>query len=258
MSAPGSEGCGPPTHLVVATPTVDGTVLVAYQQTLLSVARACHASGITYEVRFTHELEVRAARNQLANQALSDPEGTFLLWIDSDMDIPFEVLVRMLTLRRPVVGVVATVREMNLDAYATARAQGASDQVARAMASSFIFRSGEHKIDLDDPMPQVEGVGFGCVLHDARLLHRLAASGLCRRYAPTGARGYSLIDFFQRVRTPHGTWLTEDYSFCERLRELGVPIVAISDGDIGHVGPRVFHATVADWARAHERLPTPR
>lgn len=44
------------------------------------------------------------------------------------------------------------------------------------------------------------------------------------------------LALFQLMITPEGQWLGEDFSFCERLRRAGVPLVALCSGVSMHAG----------------------
>lgn len=245
-------------HLLIATPTVHSAVTTAYASTLVEVTQACHDLGWRWSYQFVDGADVAMARNILANQALTTEGCTHILFVDSDMAIPRHAIDRMLLLDVPIVGVLYTARSLDLDAYAVARARGLPDPQARAVASRFHLRASGEALEIVDGLCEVEGFGFGGVLINVELLRRLTSSPLVAHVRDARLVKHNVpeswYDFFSEIQISDGTWFSEDFSFCYRVRQLGERIVALADADIGHVGVFRYGGSFSNWVRGQRAL----
>ena len=61
----------------------------------------------------------------------------------------------------------------------------------------------------------------------------------------------TVYDFFDEIPLKNGDWLSEDYSFCQRVRELGdVEILAYVGAGVGHVGPVTYSGPYIEKLKA--------
>ena len=114
----------------------------------------------------------------------------------------------------------------------------------RTLGSSFNVRVETGTLHVTGGFCRVKAIGFGCVLIRRTVLVALARSGGARvapvgklaRYADLGF-GDEFHDFFSHIPLEDGDYLSEDYSFCKRVRGLGDTEIWGYGGDgIGHVG----------------------
>jgi len=129
---------------------------------------------------------------------------------------------------------------LDLEGYVKLRNDGFPDDQARALATNFNVRLTPGQMTVRNGFCPVEGVGFGCVLTRRDLLQRMAESGVAKS-VPTGklaklGLGPTMIDFFGEIRREDGSYLSEDYSFCQRVRDMGETVWGLADEKLGHVG----------------------
>ena len=151
------------------------------------------------------------SRQKIVEMALA-AGATHLLFIDSDMTFPADAAHRLLSHRRPVVGVNASTRRFPLKQLAEKRP---GETLATHEDSEGLERA--HRI------------GFGMILLEARVFHDIAEK--C---------GQPFFDFVY-LHDEH-KFRGEDYFFCEKLHKAGyVPMI---DHDlskqIGHIGQFEF------------------
>lgn len=106
------------------------------------------------------------------------------------------------------------------------------------------------RIEVAQGWCRVAAIGTGCLLIQRQVFERLAAQGsLPKLSGPIegGSQAPRLLhDFFGRVTLKDGSRLSEDYSFCARIAEIGQEIWGLADAEVGHVGGQRFSARFTD------------
>src|SRR2546430_9197977 len=164
------------------------------------------------------------------------PGSSHMLFIDSDMACPPEMIVDMLLFDEPLVGAIYPQRKLPLS------------WAGSGTGSSVTQRRGDFM--------EVEGVGFGftlirrdCIekmiekypeLIDTRL--HLHPAGETLRATGTNR----LLRRFEKLDLPDGGIVSEDLSFCIRWRQAGGQVWASIGHRISHVGPYDFAARYLD------------
>ena len=244
--------------VLIATPTVQGTVTSAYARTLVSLTQCLGGLGAAYAFMTIDNADVISARNLLAHAFMQDDSFTHLLFIDSDMAVQPAVMHRLFALQAPIAGVAYPQRRLDLNIFAQAVRDDKELEQAKAVASTFTLRLSRGRKQVRDNIMEVEGLGFGFVLMEKNLMKRLVAAGLARpmsleRFGQTDLVG-EMHDFFSELTDADGGRLAEDHAFCERVRLLGdTPVLAYIGPGVGHVGQFIHDAAFVDRLRAMTR-----
>lgn len=244
-----SEVAKPPpaSKVLIATPTAQGDVTVAFAQTLLTAVGVFSKAGFAYRQAFFDGPDIALARNAFANAFLADAEATHLLFIDSDMSVSAEIFARLIAWKQPIAAAIYSERALNLDKFADAVRSGASNACAAALASNFVLRVPNGPIEVTQGFCKLEGVGFGCILIERTVFETMIAQGAAPKVsADKLARhgvGPQIFDFFSEATSPETGRLSEDYSFCRRARAAGFEIWGYAEGTVGHVGQFAFTAS---------------
>lgn len=170
------------------------------------------------------------ARTTLAKKAIQGG-ATDLLWLDSDMIYPCDLLLKLIQHNKDIVGVNYTTRRMPIRSVAFKRMDPNHKDHVRLV-------TGPDSTGLEE----VEAIGFGCVL------------------MKTDVFNYVEMPVFQTsfsapVETPDaGFWEGEDVYFCRKIRAAGLKVYVDHDlsKKIGHVGEFVFrheHAEAVEEMR---------
>ncbi|WP_333835355.1 hypothetical protein [Rubrimonas sp.] len=241
--------------VMIATPTVHGTVAAAYARTLVALTQVLGGFGAGYTLMTVDNADVVTARNLLAHAFMQDDSLSHLLFVDSDMAVQPVVMRRLFALRAPVVGVAYPQRRIDLAAFAQAIREGAGVEQAKARASVFTLRLSPGARQIRDDVMEVEGFGFGFVVIEKALMRRLAEAGLAqavsrRRSGPSEPAG-AIRDYFSEITLANGERLAEDHAFCERVLRLGdTRLLAYVGPGVGHVGQFTHDASFVDRVRA--------
>ncbi len=201
-----------PVRVAIAVPCQDD-VKTEFAFSLASMVNSIHSQQIpgleALGILNRRTTVLPDSRNALAAMAL-EGDFTHILWIDSDMRFPPDMLQRLLARGVPFVGINASMRRPPYRNTAMLK-----DRV--------LLETHKHSTGLE----KVERVGMGVVLHEVEVLRRF-------KKLPYFSFGYVK---FKRVHRG------EDYYFCEKVRKAGYQIYVDQDvsKDVGHIGEFVFY-----------------
>lgn len=162
--------------------------------------------------------------------------SSHILFIDSDMGFPPELVTDMIMFDEPLVGTIYPQRKLPLS------------WAGSGTGSSVTQRRGDFM--------EVEGVGFGCTLirrdciakmidaHPELIDTRLHLHPAGETLRQTGTN--RLLRFFEKMDLPDRGIVSEDLSFCIRHRNAGGQVWAAIGHKISHVGPYDFAARYLD------------
>ena len=242
-------------RVLIATPTAGGIATTAYTQSVVAATIAIHDAGGTYRHLSIDGADVVIARNILAHSFLTDESCDYILFVDSDMAIDLGVFRHLLKMQTKMVGAAYSERRMNLDRFAEAMAEEPNEGRARALASNFTVRMKPGEKKIKGGMCQVDALGFGCVLIHRSVFSALIEREIVKPFVSSKIRDLGLegtvMDFFDEIELENGDWLSEDYSFCQCVRELGdVEILAYVGAGVGHVGPFTYSGPYIEKLKA--------
>jgi len=242
---------------MIATPAYGEIFYAPYVQSVLALVRLAHKVKWDFMFESISYAEVSEARNYLVTRFIDKTDATHLLFVDADMGFPARLVTDMLAIGKPVVGVVAPKRRIDLKRLAElARSEPDSDR-AVAKAHEFVVRRLASAGAPKNGFIEVEHCGAGILLIERNCIDELlrrdpALSDATAKGRPPLTKDLSrLIRVFDPMVGREGTRLSEDYSFCHRWRHLcGGQIWANVAHPITHVGLHHFAARYSDAAPA--------
>lgn len=195
--------------VLVAVPTYE-SVAIETVESLMRLMASAHATA-RIEPAFVKGYDVKKARTAIAEMAMTRHD--FVLMVDSDVVVPDGLLDALLN---PVADVVL--------------APYPRKNTKRGRSELFLAGADGWADDANIPIPALRATGG-----------RIPVKG--------GGLGCALIrtDVFRRIERPwfefhqnaDGSWLSEDFWFCNRVREAGLEIQADCRMICGHVGRSV-------------------
>lgn len=216
-----------PTSVMIATPTIDGRLDYRFVSSLMRSFDALRAKGIVHTVNFEVGNSLIAdARNRLVRNFLQS-DFTDLLFIDSDIGWEPDDVLRLLSWNVPLVAGV----------YPKKR-----DEV------SFVVKFGQ-AIHARGELLTAERVGTGFMRIRRDCLECLIqAHPEWQMLDDNGAPGDCYHAVFNTAIV-NGVFLSEDYLFCDRWRELGGEVLIDPAIPLDHIGTRVFNARLKDYLK---------
>jgi hypothetical protein len=235
--------------LVVATPVYGGAHPL-FVRSLLDLQRAMDARGIPFRWETIGDSLVSRARNNLVARLLDEPGWTHLLFADADEAFRPESVARLLEVDLEIVGAAVPLKHLDWGRVAAAAASGITDPAALATAATGLVghplpgASIEHRNGV--PVVEMARIGCGFMMIRRTVFERMRDHfGEALAYARDAHGGsdypatrYAFFRTVNESRTEH----PEDFSFCERWRQMGGRIFMLPGETVLHIGEQVFGA----------------
>lgn len=242
------------TSILLATPAYGEMFYAPYVSSLVRLQRL--ATRNKWDIRFASisYADIVESRNFLLTHWYDKSDATHLLFVDSDMGYAPELIAAMVQLHKPVVGVVAPKREIDLNRLAGLAAKGEKAERAIAAAHPFLVRPLRQggKPHIVNGFMEVSGCGAGILLIERSAVRTMLEKipelndTRAKMTAPVAKTLDRLIRAFDPI-TIDGARLSEDFSFCHRWRNVcGGEIWANISHEITHVGLHHFAGRYQD------------
>jgi len=205
-------------------------------------------------VFLTNNSLIAHARNQCADIFLKSG-ATHLLFIDADIGFRPEAALTLLALQGPdslydVLCAPYPVKRINWEnVRGAARREDPGVAPAEALAklgSDFVFSPlAPGRVNLTEPV-EVRESGTGFMMIRRRTFERL------RQAHPEWRckfNGEELTQFFHsEIDRAEGQYISEDYWFCRRVRELGMGVWLCPWIELKHIGQHVYEGSLSAFA----------
>jgi hypothetical protein len=229
----------------VATPCYGGLVSQIYMQSVLGLVHFASVAGFDATLALLgHDSLVTRSRNTLVAQFLATPGATHLLFIDADIGFEAQQIGHMLRFDEDFVAGAYPLKVIDWNSAAMTRAgtsesfEAASFHYVGALCSgNALERKGRFATAL------YCGGGF-MLLKRCAILRMIEAYPNTRyraAHAYTNAGGdeaYALFDCLIDKDTQ--AYVSEDFGFCQKWRDIGGKIWLDTEGRLTHVGAHAF------------------
>lgn len=244
--------------IFLATPCYGGNVHIHFMRSVLDLQAVCAEQGVGLHVELRGgDSLIPRARAILAAQFLAS-DATHLMFIDADIGFRPESVLRLLEARRPVVGGVYPLKQIDWTKARQAALAGLADLQAASVGYVVRFLpSPTNSVEVDE-------TGFGPVAYVGAgflLMQRAAVQAVWDAHPELEARMGDVAgvgggsDF--RARLVFDTFiepgtqemLSEDYAFQRRWRDLGGEVFADFQTRLVHVGHTAYAGSLIDAQR---------
>ena len=239
--------------IFLATPCYGGLANIAYVTSVLALQRACIERRIGLQVELGGgDALIPRARGIMAGKFLEHTTHSHLLFVDADIGFKPEAAFRLLDARKDVIGGVYPAKRVHWDKARKAIEAGAKDVPAASLAYVVRFiPSPTNSVEVDDDgFGPVAYVGTGFMLITRAALQRLTGAHpelRAKHGDMTGAAVPEATMVFDTFIEPEtGEYLSEDYAFCRRWRDLGGEIFAEFHTRLTHVGNASYEGSLRD------------
>jgi hypothetical protein len=192
---------------------------------------------------------ITRARASLLSQFLDDPAATHLLFIDADIGFEPEQVLRLIECGADMCAAVYPIKRIDWERVKTVLAASRPNPAAAAL--KYVF-------EVEDPSAVTERAGFVKVRYAGTgflMIRREAIERMCAHYPQLRYRRDHSIDatipsnnrfaLFECLIDGDGTYLSEDFAFCQRWTAMGGEIWADLGSRLDHVGPAVFNGDLS-------------
>ncbi len=236
------ETSEPMKSILVAVPTMGGIMKSKTAESLFTLSKALARNGINADIRNIDASDVVTVRNIYANTVLKSDRWDGLLFVDSDMQFPPRLVMKMLALKTDMAAVAYPKKKIDLDAFANAVRDHGDTAKARAQSSDFnillTWNNRERKpIRKRGGFCAMAAAGMGCsLISKAALQAMVEAKTVPRRIDIRNSVKEDSWGFFDPVKLGQVV-LGEDFSFWYRWTKLlGRDLWVCVDEEVSHVG----------------------
>lgn len=235
--------------VMIATPMYGGMCTGTYVQGLLFTVAKMREVGINVAwCQIMNESLITRARNELVRVFL-ESEHDYLMFIDADIGFDGEAILQLMAADKDVACGIYPKKEVNWDSVKRAVAAGKQD--IEDHAGAFVFNmvgSGDAETD-ESGCFQVRHGGTGFMLIKREVFLHLAAHVPVYRVASFTDENGNYVkpltyEFFATSIDKTGALLSEDYHFCELVREHGGEIWANPFIKLTHTGTYVYDGDI--------------
>ena len=235
-------------NVLIALPTYDNSVHFDFAMALARLMETFKERGVRFEYIHTASSHIIRARNFFANYFLSHTEYTHVLFLDTDMDFSREAVPRLIAGNKPVAGIACPYRFFDVEKQITSEDVGLSlrEWQEKTVDYNTAIRTDEQgSSTVSNGWVEVNHIGTGIFLIRRDALEALVP--VTQRYRPPAQYAPYLPDgnfyaFFDTVGEK-GVYLSEDLSFCQRVRGVGMSVWALIDEKIVHHGTSAISGT---------------
>lgn len=233
-------------HIVVATPCYGGVVTQRYMQSVCGLMLAATHDNVAITLQLLgNDSMITRARNSLVATTLDNADATHLMFIDADIGFTPDQVGRMLRFDQDVVAGMYPLKIVDDGDQAMRRfAEGEPMETAQLRYLG-AFLAPDLRREADG-FVTAEFAGTGFMLIKRRALERMIDAYPQLRFNAVHDRArpvespnqYALFDGM--IDPDSGHYLSEDYTFCRRWRDIGGEVWLDTRSRLTHVGSRDF------------------
>jgi hypothetical protein len=242
--------------IYLAVPCYGGQLTLHFVQSLLVLKDACREAGVGLHVEMMGgESLITRGRSRLAAAFLAHPEATHLLFIDADIGFAPRTVFRLLESGKEVIAAVCPLKKVDWAKVRRAVEKGIEDLQAASIGYVVRFLpNAQNSVEVNDGYAQVAYGGTGFLMITRNAMQRLTDAhpelrAKMRDMADNAAQEAVMV-FETMIEPETGQYLSEDYAFCRRWRDLGGEIWADFDARLTHVGHAAYTGRLLDALEA--------
>jgi len=250
--------------LFIATPMFGGQCYGTYSQSMTNLAIACVKYGIDMRIYYLfNESLIPRARNYCV-QAFLDSDCTHMMFIDADIGFDPDSVLSLLALQSDeseydVIAAPYPKKTISWEKIKQAVDKGAADQDPNNLENfvgDFVFNlaNGQTQIQLDKPVEVLE-TGTGFMMIRRQTFDKFKEAYPQQMFRPDHVRteGFDgsreVCAYFDCPIDPDTKrYLSEDYMFCQWVRNIGMKVWLCPWMRLKHTGTYIFGGSLIDLA----------
>jgi len=222
------------TFILIGTPCYGGLVTHVYLQSILKLMMAPRPGVRLGLITAAHDSLITRARNTIVANFLDTPDATHLLFIDADIGFEPDEVYRLLALGEDLVAGRYPVKARDWAKIREVARTGPADVKLESAALEYVGQPCDvAEIEARSGFCTGTYAGTGFMLIRRAVLERLIAAHPETKYRS--------IQTFPRPKSVTGAYLSEDFTFCKRWRDLGGRLWLDTQSRLTHVGSQEFH-----------------
>lgn len=233
----------------IGTPAFGGQVYSKYMLSLIGALMDLQKHGIGSQIMpMPADSLVQRGRNTICHYFMNDSDCTHLMFIDADIGFAPDAVRKLLEADVDVIGAGYPIKAYEPKRIVEAVKKGARledslyygtrNVVQLKNKSKFTVEVGK-PIELDAE-ENVFYLGTGFMLIKREVFEKFQQQYPEQRHKSTELKSDNVYAYFDCMISDNGYYLSEDYYFCEKLREMKVPVHVDPLLQLSHTGTHTF------------------
>jgi hypothetical protein len=248
--------------VMFATPCYISGVSMNYVASVFSLALDARHVGLDCILHLHSESLITRGRNMMVLKFLAENAFTHLFWIDSDIVFQSQAVFRLLRADRDIAAGVYPMKRFNWPEQGLPA--GMTRRQFEDRYTDYPFNPIGHGASPvsayadSDGLVEVAEAPTGFMVIKRRVFERLMENYPELNYVPDGPpnnpQRHLHWRFFDCMVDPDsGRYLSEDYAFCRRWRDIGGKVFVDPQCQLMHLGQHVFRGNLAESLRVQGR-----
>lgn len=218
-----------------------------YATSLVLLAGMCGQQNLALQYQATLSSYISTAKNVLANEFLKS-EHDYLLYLDTDIGFdPRDVFIMMEMMEKSeieIMGGTYVTKAIQWEKVREAAKKDKKDLSKFTSEFAVRFKPGMKEFKINEPV-EVEAIpgGFLVIKRSALLKFR---DKFPERKFRERLNQDPITQFFHSETYPDSAYISEDFWFCDRMRECGVKIYLAPWVKLTHYGEHIFTGNMMD------------
>lgn len=218
--------------VVIGTPCYGGLASVPYMESVLTAANRRDAPYTIALTTITNESLITRARNTIVSDFL-DSDADRLVFVDADIRFSVNDFDAIVVTDRDVVGGIVPVKTVDFENAAAVEEPNAASLRVAATRYAVTPEQPEYR---EGSLVRVRHLGSAFLSISRDAAQAVADANPQLQYEHEGRKRFALFETMIR----DGRYLSEDYAFCERWRDLGGEVWADYSVRLSHFGNYEF------------------
>jgi CRISPR/Cas system-associated protein endoribonuclease Cas2 len=234
--------------IFISTPCYDAMVTMQYTMSLLNLTTFLNSKYIEFVVSFIgNESLITRARNQILHQFMKS-DCTHLLFIDSDIEFKPEAILDLLNFDKDVVACTYPKKSFNWNKFMhSMKNENESKESfhSRGLDYAYNLLYNDGCIITQGQFVKVKHVATGFMMIQRNILEKL-----CKKYTELNIISDNLSSKDEEYcglfccMIKNKQYLSEDYSFCERVLNVDGEIWMNIHHNLNHIGKYIFYGDI--------------
>ena len=237
--------------LFISTPCYDAMMTMQYTMSLLKLNTLLNQYGIEYVIDFVgNESLIPRARNSSLNKFINS-DFTHMLFIDSDIEFPAKAVIDLLEIDKDVVCCAYSKKAFNWKRFMYS--MQTEIQSKESLESRGLDYNYNAMIDTENKLIKSNDGNFIKVKHASTgfmMVKREIVNKLCKKHTELTIKTDNLSKEDNTIcglfccMIKDKVYLSEDYSFCERVNDIGGEVWLNITHNLNHIGKYIFRSDI--------------
>lgn len=250
-------------HILIATPCYGSQCFAEYTKSLVETVRYFDNKNISLDISFIlSESLITRARNNLVAKFMADGRFTHLMFIDADISWNPEDIYKMLMHDKDIIGGLYPKKSFFFSRLNDEDVNNVIQELRKKKASEEEYnilkphllnyvldaKNRGEVVNVDSGLHEVKYIGTGFMLIKKHVIEKMFEQYKRTKYITPqltqkeNEHSYALFDCEVR----DGTYLSEDFLFCQRWMDMGGSIFAYLPANLVHTGICRYEGNVLD------------